>query len=484
MNGSSTSAIEISLWRTWALTVTHEACEYTAQKFNAEKTGGDPVIPSPNLNTDLVMACNQLVDRLIKACKNPIQMNINIGRYSRLISPKNTMHNEEKEEKLLKRCPPGHKGTRCVQHHHHMVPPRRPDSQNTEGNFGSHPPSLERSMKVDGNWRTNPEWFKCCSEDVGLPAGCINLSLAWFQQGHKIGFDRMMILNLADTEVSASLKGPLSKGILNAIARLAAIASAALRIMHPEQYWAGLQTFSSLGEKAESKELPRMSKILQYWASVFNTLSIISNRQTPYRLSDMGFMRWRGIGLGGHGFPHADGLGWIDKPYHHVEDETSRKCNYPHQYLLSTTKYELSLLMTLEPSVSLDDTRAPTHSARESGGSVVGRSYKRPALGWSSTEDIIDLTLGNAKKNGLLQKEPTSQKGTEKQRNTQILLTVIKARSSVTGSWHSGLDIWTSVVNCQESGIDNGDLELEVRYSAVNIRHSTLGSYVPGVRNW
>ncbi|KAG2128059.1 uncharacterized protein EDB93DRAFT_1256784 [Suillus bovinus] len=67
--------------------------------------------------------------------------------------------------------------------------------------------------------------------------------------------------------------------------------------------------------------------------------------------------------------------------------------------------------------MSLDDTRAPTHSVRGSGVSVVVHSYKKPALGWGSTEDIIDLTLGNAKKNGLLQKEPTSQKGTEKQRN-------------------------------------------------------------------
>ena len=70
--------------------------------------------------------------------------------------------------------------------------------------------------------------------------------------------------------------------------------------------------------------------------------------------------------------------------------------------------------------MSLDDTRAPTHSARGSGVSVVVRSYKRPALGWSSADDIIDLTLGNAKKNGLLQKEPTSQKGTEKQRNVSM----------------------------------------------------------------
>ncbi|KAG2122952.1 uncharacterized protein EDB93DRAFT_1259201 [Suillus bovinus] len=293
MNGSSTSAIQISLWHTWALTVTHKASEYTAQKFNAEKTGGDPVIPSANLDTDLVMACDQLVDCLIKAYENPIQMNINIGRYSKLISPKNTKHNEEKEEKLLKRCPPGHEGTRfmdipatILDVSSTIIAWYLPDALTaetqmcdihcysiyikykmvtTEGNLGSHRVAVSESGKK-------------CKEDVGLPAGCINLSPAWFQQGHE---------NIADPEVSASLKGPLSEEILNAIVRPAAIASAALRIMHPEQYWAGLRTFSSLREKAESKELPRMSKILQYWASVFNTLSVISNRQTPHHRDNL-----------------------------------------------------------------------------------------------------------------------------------------------------------------------------------------------------
>lgn len=72
MNVSSSSPPDdINIWRTWALTVTHAAGEYTAQKFNAEKTGGDPVIPSPNLDTELVMACDRLADVLIKAYKNP-----------------------------------------------------------------------------------------------------------------------------------------------------------------------------------------------------------------------------------------------------------------------------------------------------------------------------------------------------------------------------------------------------------------------------
>ncbi|KAG2360086.1 hypothetical protein BDR07DRAFT_1487456 [Suillus spraguei] len=76
-----------------------------------------------------------------------------------------------------------------------------------------------------------PTLEKSGSENVGSTPGCINLSPAWFQQGHE---------NLSDLEVSASLKGPSSENVLKAIARPAAIASAALRVMHPQQYFSGL----------------------------------------------------------------------------------------------------------------------------------------------------------------------------------------------------------------------------------------------------
>ncbi|KAG1745809.1 uncharacterized protein EDB91DRAFT_1245961 [Suillus paluster] len=187
MNVSSTSNIEITFWRTWALTVTHEACEYTKQKFIAEKTGGDPVIPSPKLDTDLVMACDRLVDCLIKAYNNPIQMQIDIARYSKMISPKDTGHNKEREVKLLERCPPGHEGTKLVD-----IP----------------------STVLDAT-------------------GAI---IAWYLPDALTETTQ----NLSDPAVSASLKGPFSENILKAIARLAAIASAALRVMHPEQYWVGI----------------------------------------------------------------------------------------------------------------------------------------------------------------------------------------------------------------------------------------------------
>ncbi|KAG2039972.1 hypothetical protein BDR03DRAFT_1008647 [Suillus americanus] len=114
---------------------------------------------------------------------------------------------------------------------------------------------LEKSIKADGIWRTNQEWFTPHSENDVLTPGCLNLSPAWFQQGHK---------NQSDPEVSASLKGPSSEDILKAIARPAAIATAALRVMHPQQYWTGLQASASLGDKAGSKELLKMSETLQY----------------------------------------------------------------------------------------------------------------------------------------------------------------------------------------------------------------------------
>ncbi|KAG2361476.1 hypothetical protein BDR07DRAFT_1377167 [Suillus spraguei] len=153
-----------------------------------------------------------------------VKMQIDIARYSKLISPKNTGHNDEKEEKLLERCPPGYEGTKLVD-----KPATILDASGT-------------------------------------------IMHAWFQQGHE---------NLSDPEVSASLKGPSSENILKAIARLAAIASAALRVMHPQQYFAGLRALSHLGDKAVSKELPQMPEMLQYWASMFNSLSIISNWETP-----------------------------------------------------------------------------------------------------------------------------------------------------------------------------------------------------------
>jgi hypothetical protein len=78
---SSSTSNNINIWRTWALTVTYEVGEYTEQKFKAVKTGGEPVIPSPNLDTDLVMVCDCLVGVLIKVYKNPSGSSCIFGKF-------------------------------------------------------------------------------------------------------------------------------------------------------------------------------------------------------------------------------------------------------------------------------------------------------------------------------------------------------------------------------------------------------------------
>ncbi|KAG1749479.1 hypothetical protein EDB19DRAFT_1580923, partial [Suillus lakei] len=121
-----------------------------------------------------------------------------IARYSKLISPKDTGHNEEREEKLLERCPPGHEGTKFVDIPTTILdvsgaiiawylPDALTDATQVEIWAASNllAPSLKKSVKVDSNWRTNEEWFNQSSENVELTPGCINLSLAWFQQGHE-----------------------------------------------------------------------------------------------------------------------------------------------------------------------------------------------------------------------------------------------------------------------------------------------------------
>ncbi|KAG2030894.1 hypothetical protein BDR03DRAFT_877279, partial [Suillus americanus] len=59
------------------------------------------------------------------------------------------------------------------------------------------------------------------------------------------------------------------------------IVSAALRVMHPDLYWARMETHVRLGEWATRYELGDMHHHLQHWTSIFNVVSIICNRRTP-----------------------------------------------------------------------------------------------------------------------------------------------------------------------------------------------------------
>ncbi|KAG2073299.1 hypothetical protein BDR04DRAFT_1116440 [Suillus decipiens] len=59
------------------------------------------------------------------------------------------------------------------------------------------------------------------------------------------------------------------------------IISAALQVMHPDLYWARMETQVRLGKWAARYELDEMHYHLQCWTSVFNVVSIICNRRSP-----------------------------------------------------------------------------------------------------------------------------------------------------------------------------------------------------------
>jgi len=90
---------------------------------------------------------------------------------------------------------------------------------------------------------------------------------------------------------SSTLEGLMAKEILTAIARPAAIVSAALIIMHPEQYYEGVKNHVHLQGRALSGELP-IWDILQLWASVFTSLSVIVNQETPIHREVVSRARW------------------------------------------------------------------------------------------------------------------------------------------------------------------------------------------------
>ncbi|KAG1719335.1 hypothetical protein EDD22DRAFT_791707 [Suillus occidentalis] len=148
---------------------------------------------------------------------------MDIARYSKLISPKDTGHNEQREAKLLERCPPGHEDKKLVDEPATIVdasgaiiawylPDALTDTTQKEIREATNllAPSLGKSIKADGNWRTHQKWFKQGSENVGLTARCINLSLAWFQQGHEVGCDEMVIPAVKLTNPTESVR---SRGI-------------------------------------------------------------------------------------------------------------------------------------------------------------------------------------------------------------------------------------------------------------------------------
>jgi hypothetical protein len=83
-------------------------------------------------------------------------------------------------------------------------------------------------------------------------------------------------------EVSATLKGERGMSMILDMQRPGLLASAAMRVMHPQQYWASVRTHIELGNWAASQGLDDMHQNLKHWASIYTGVAVMCNRFSPY----------------------------------------------------------------------------------------------------------------------------------------------------------------------------------------------------------
>ncbi|KAG2351373.1 hypothetical protein BDR07DRAFT_1319906 [Suillus spraguei] len=220
-------------------------------------------------------------------------------RYNEALAQGERGIDDNREESLLRRFPPGHGGTIHLEKPAVVVASEGTIvvwylpgalSRTTQDEIWNATKDMEQLLKRSitsvgaskVHWRCQDEYFSPGSGE--LQPGCINVAPAWFQLGH--GPPKY------SPEVSASLRGQSGDKYLSAIARPAVIASAALRVMHPRQYWEGLTNIVSLGAMANDMHLHQISDKLGKWSSVFCALSIISNRETPFHRDSLSRMQW------------------------------------------------------------------------------------------------------------------------------------------------------------------------------------------------
>ncbi|KIK76498.1 hypothetical protein PAXRUDRAFT_169761, partial [Paxillus rubicundulus Ve08.2h10] len=124
-------------------------------------------------------------------------------------------------------------------------------------------------------WRTQEDLFT-----ESQIRGAIELSPAWYQQGHQ-------------PKESAILKGshadPGPQKWLQAGALQNAILSVTLMVMHPDLYASGRETFLKLASSTKDKD---MQQIILEWSTVCSVVLVIVNWATPFH-RDLSFqVQW------------------------------------------------------------------------------------------------------------------------------------------------------------------------------------------------
>ncbi|KAG1843424.1 hypothetical protein C8R48DRAFT_678765 [Suillus tomentosus] len=255
----------------WALHTTCIAGDFVHQLF-AFHVGRrqQSVLPPLTLDVPTMLACQQLARVLADAYLHPIHLDLDMIRYNEALNKRSTGRITKHEEALSKKFPHSSQklldtpsvlvdsGGRIILWYLPEAISLWIQADMEEATIGmGHLLKTSMTSGEETHWRTYAGYFHKSDRDPLTP-GCINMAPCWFQQGREpYGFPPTGVFA---PEVSAS---------------------AALRVMHPELYWASVKTQIQLARWAMDNGLDEIYTRLQLWASVLNCTAVICNRQCP-----------------------------------------------------------------------------------------------------------------------------------------------------------------------------------------------------------
>ena len=157
---------------------------------------------------------------------------------------------------------------------------------------------LKQSWSKKGS-HNKADLFKDPSDCPFLFPSCVDLSLGWFDQGHKVinAIHKLSFYiwlsflqsNKFMPHVSASLQHDAGRRWATDMTETSSLIGAILNVCHPELYRAGHECIDRLLEHMID------SDIFNIWNSVFNRISAILNQETPFHCNGQTCAPWYDI---------------------------------------------------------------------------------------------------------------------------------------------------------------------------------------------
>ncbi|KAK7696209.1 hypothetical protein QCA50_000862 [Cerrena zonata] len=239
---------------------------------------------SPPIGMDEMFAeeCRAVTLQMVRAFLNPVGLSWDVDAYRMQCAKQHIWSGmQPKESNLAHEFPSCRSGIRAVRGPRTVVdkygrivmwilpdilPPRIQLAMRNGGMMMSSDfKTPSSSQQTGGSWRYDPSLFSEMND--GLPPGVLNISAAWFMNGWEGRQDGLI--------TSPFLAKESGQEWMTAFFEPGAVISGILRIMHPDQYRMGFEILSKLALYAKVEEA------LLQWPSIFNAITVISNRHCP-----------------------------------------------------------------------------------------------------------------------------------------------------------------------------------------------------------